>query len=146
MADTKLITFLQKSLSSPLRHSLLYRKFIFDTALSLACLPRCYFKILLLLLSSYSQSALFCFFLLKLFSFVSSTAPTSCQSNTLMLKQQSSQLFLLLPVWTSLPAPPAFMYQIQFLSLHAKPLGRNPRIVPLPCSYNYMKHLSNLVQ
>lgn len=35
--------------------------------------------------------------------------------------------------------------KFKFLPLHAKPLGRNPRIIPLPCSYNYMKHLSNLV-
>lgn len=82
-----------------------------------------------------------CFVSFNFFSLLFFIAPISCQSNTLMLRRPSFQLVSHLPVWTSLPT---LIYQLKFLSLHAKPIGRNPRTVPIPCSYNYIKHLSNL--
>lgn len=77
---TKPTTFLQKSLSSSLCHSFLYRSAIFDMVLSLSHLSWYYFKTLLLVFSSSLQSALFCFFQLLVIIF-RSTHLLSIQHN-----------------------------------------------------------------
>lgn len=76
---TKLMTFLQKSLPSPLCHSCLYRSATFDIAPSLSHLPRHYFKALLLMFSSSPQSASLCFFQLLFITIFHSTHLLSIQ-------------------------------------------------------------------
>lgn len=119
MAKTKLLTFLQESLSPPvpLCHSFLYRKIIFDTVLSLDHLPRTLFQNLaasVVFLPSQFCSGFFLFFCIF--------------HSTHRLSNQHADAELIVfpiilitsPCLNFTGSPPAFIYQIQILALACK--------------------------
>lgn len=144
MAKTKLLTFLQESLLPPVLSATLSSIEMSSLTLYfvwIICLEH-YFKILLLLLFFYPIS----FVLFSFFSIFHSTQPLSIQhthAETIVFP-----IILITSPCLNFTGSPSCFYIPNSNSCPCmqSPLGRNPRIIPLPCSYNYMKHLSNLLQ
>lgn len=141
--QNKLLTFLPESLLPPVfpYPSFLYKK-IFDTVLSLGLLSRTLSQNLDASVTFLPHE--FCFIFFHFFSLSQHPPPVSpkhwCWDDS--LSNYSHHISLCELHWQLL----LFLYtKFKFLPLHAKLLGKNPRIIPLPRSYNYKKHLSNPV-